>query len=124
LTFPSCRDGIWIMDAKDRFQIAPVRTADDLAAVVVLFRAYATSLDIDLSYQNFDMEIASMPGKYAPPTGELLLARGPQGKPIGCAGLRPLEIDGCCEMKRLYVSPEAQGIGLGRGLVEAWSMLW
>jgi hypothetical protein len=91
LTFPSCRDGILIMDAKDRFQIAPVRTAEDLAAVVVLFRAYATSLDIDLSYQNFDMEIASMPGKYAPPTGELLLARSPQGKPIGCAGLRPLE---------------------------------
>ena len=101
------------------FHIAPVRTADDLAATVRLFRAYAASLDVDLSYQDFEAEMAAMPGKYAPPAGELLLARDAEGKPLGCVGLRPMEPPGCCEMKRLYVSPEGRGIGLGKALVDA-----
>jgi ribosomal protein S18 acetylase RimI-like enzyme len=108
-----------VMHEQARFQITLVRTAEDLAAIVALFRVYATSLDVDLSYQNFELEMASMPGKYAPPGGELLLARNAQGKPIGCVGLRPIETDGCCEMKRLYVSPEVRGIGLGKDLVDA-----
>jgi GNAT superfamily N-acetyltransferase len=99
--------------------ITPVRTADDLASVIKLFRAYAASLEVDLAYQNFDAEMAAMPGKYAPPKGELLLARAPSGAPIGCVGLRPLDVLGCCEMKRLYVSSEGRGTGLGRRLVEA-----
>jgi ribosomal protein S18 acetylase RimI-like enzyme len=99
--------------------ITPVRTADDLAAVIALFRVYAASLEVDLTYQNFDAEMAAMPGKYAPPKGELLLARSPSGVPIGCVGLRPLDVLGCCEMKRLYVSSEGRGTGLGRRLVEA-----
>jgi GNAT superfamily N-acetyltransferase len=99
--------------------ITPVRTADDLASVITLFRAYAGSLQVDLTYQNFEAEMAAMPGKYAPPNGELLLARALSGAPIGCVGLRPLDDPGCCEMKRLYVSPEGRGIGLGRRLVEA-----
>ena len=74
-------------------QIAPVRTAEDLAAIVTLFRVYATSLDVDLSYQNFELEMPSMPGKYAPPAGELLSARDAQDKPIGCVGLRPIETE-------------------------------
>jgi ribosomal protein S18 acetylase RimI-like enzyme len=101
------------------FQIAPVRTAEDLAATVALFRAYAASLEVDLSYQDFEAEMAAMPGKYAPPAGELLLARDAEGKPVGCVGLRPLDLQGCCEMKRFYVSPQGRGIGLGKGLVEA-----
>ncbi len=100
-------------------QILPVRTPDDLAATIALFRAYAASLGVDLAYQDFEAELAAMPGKYAPPTGELLLARGADGAPLGCVGLRPIGPAGCCEMKRLYVSPDARGMGLGRALVEA-----
>lgn len=101
------------------FQIIAVRTPDDLAATIALFRAYAASLGVDLAYQDFEAELAAMPGKYAPPTGELLLARGADGAPLGCVGLRAIDPVGCCEMKRLYVSPDARGMGLGRALVEA-----
>ena len=84
-----------------------------------LFRAYAASLDVDLSYQNFEAEMAAMPGKYAPPAGTLLLARLLDGTAAGCVGLRPMAAKGCCEMKRLYVAPEGRGLGIGRQLVEA-----
>ena len=97
----------------------PVRTANDLASAVKLFRAYASSLDIDLSYQDFEAEMEAMPGKYAPPAGELLLARYSNSTPVGCVGLRPIDPQGCCEMKRLYVSPEGRGLGLGERLVDA-----
>jgi len=107
------------MNEQPSFRIAPVRTATDLAATVRLFRAYASSLDIDLSYQCFDAEMEAMPGKYASPAGELLLARDSNGIPVGCVGLRPIEPHGCCEMKRLYVSPEVRGFGLGENLVDA-----
>jgi GNAT superfamily N-acetyltransferase len=101
------------------FRIAPVRTADDLAATIKMFRAYASSLDIDLSYQDFEGEMAAMPVKYAPPAGELLLARDTGNTAVGCVGLRSIEPEGCCEMKRLYVSPERRGSGLGKALVDA-----
>ncbi len=101
------------------FQIAPVRTADDLAATIRLFRAYAASLDVDLAYQDFEGEMAAMPGQYAPPAGELLLARGGGGQPVGCVGLRPIAPSGCCEMKRLYVAPDGRGAGVGKALVDA-----
>lgn len=101
------------------FRISPVTSANDLVSVVTLFRAYATSLDVDLAYQDFEGEMAAMPGKYAPPKGALLLARDAGGAAIGCVGLRPLAPPDCCEMKRLYVTPEGRGSGLGRALVEA-----
>jgi GNAT superfamily N-acetyltransferase len=101
------------------FQIVPVRSPEDLKATMALFDAYAASLGINLSYQNFVAEMAAMPGKYAPPKGELLLARDGGGAAIGCVGLRPLPEDGVCEMKRLYVAPEGRGLGLGRALAEA-----
>ena len=101
------------------FQIIAVRTSNDLTATIALFRAYAASLGVDLAYQDFEAELAAMPGKYAPPTGELLLARGADGAPLGCVGLRAIDPVGCCEMKRLYVAPDARGMGLGRALVEA-----
>ena len=100
------------------FVISPVRAAEDLAATITLFRAYAASLDVDLAYQDFEGEMAAMPGKYAPPAGELLLARNPDGAPIGAVGLRPIDPSGCCEMKRLYVAPEGRGSGVGRALVD------
>ncbi len=100
------------------FQIIPVRTQGDLEATKTLFNAYAASLGINLSYQNFVAEMAVMPGKYAPPNGELLLARDGNGAAVGCVGLRPLADDGVCEMKRLYVAPEGRGLGVGRALAE------
>lgn len=102
----------------DPFAINPVRSPEDLAATMALFEAYAASLGINLSYQNFVEEMAAMPGKYAPPKGELLLARDRRGAAIGCVGLRPLADDGVCEMKRLYVAPEGRGLGLGKALAE------
>ncbi len=99
--------------------ILRVRTAADLASTTGLFRAYAASLGLDLAYQNFAAELEAMPGRYAPPAGELFLARDAGGAPVGCVGLRPIQPSGCCEMKRLYVAPQGRGSGLGRRLVEA-----
>jgi GNAT superfamily N-acetyltransferase len=90
-------------------------TADDTADVDeirALFREYASSLPFTLAFQDFEAELASLPGAYAPPRGVLLLARG-----VGCVGLRPLD-ETTCELKRLYVRPGARGSGLGRALAE------
>jgi ribosomal protein S18 acetylase RimI-like enzyme len=101
------------------FSIRPVRATGDLAAVVALFEAYVATLTVDLGYQDFSRELAGLPGQYAPPKGELLLARDAAGAPLGCVGLRPIPPDGCCEMKRLYLSPAARGLGLGRAMAQA-----
>jgi GNAT superfamily N-acetyltransferase len=97
------------------FRISPVRSAADLEATARLFGAYAASLAIDLFYQGFAAELATLPGRYAAPAGELLLARDLHGEPLGCVGLRPMEPQGCCEMKRLYVAPRGRGLGSGAG---------
>lgn len=96
------------------FDIRPVRTTDDLRATATLFSQYAASLAVDLGYQDFGSELAALPGKYAPPKGELLLARDAAGAPLGCVGLRPILPEGCCEMKRLFLLPAARGLGLGK----------
>ncbi len=101
------------------FGVAPAGTAADIAAVRTLFVTYAAGLGVDLGYQDFDAELANLPGQYAPPGGALLLARDAAGTPCGCVALRPLPHEGCCEMKRLYVVPDARGTGLGRTLAEA-----
>ena len=74
-----------------------------------LFREYAQSLGFDLSFQDFDAELAGLPGKYAPPHGALILARH-DGSPCACVALRKIDAD-CCEMKRLYVQPGKAGAG-------------
>ncbi|KAK5047661.1 hypothetical protein LTR84_006326 [Exophiala bonariae] len=119
------------MLAHQQFDITPVRNATDLADTITLFHAYAASLGFDLAFQNFSVEMAGMPGKYSPEAGgELLIARDvASGKAIGCAGLRSLtslpstlaggssNLRRCCEMKRLYVTPEGRGSGVGKALV-------
>ena len=107
------------MNVSEVFRIAHATRADDLAATITLFRAYARSLDVDLSYQNFEAELADLPGKYGPPTGALLLARSRVGAPVGCVGLRAMDGIGCCELKRLYVSRDGRGAGLGGRLIQA-----
>lgn len=114
------------------FTVTRVRSRDDLAATCELFEAYAESLGIDLTFQSFSTEMAEMPGKYAPPQGELLLARSKIGdRPaMGCVGLRNLflashakvddndDLGKVCEMKRLYVAPSGRGLGLGKTLLD------
>lgn len=101
------------------FEIQPANTEEELEVIAALFEAYAASLSVDLDYQDFGAELASLPGKYAPPRGALLLARDASGRPLGCVGLRPIAIAGVCEMKRLFLAPEARGLGVGRALAEA-----
>lgn len=96
--------------------IRPARSEAEIGAVRHLFQEYANSLDVDLTFQGFAAELAQLPGSYAPPAGELLLALTSGHIPVGCVGVRPLTTDRCCEMKRLYVHASARGTGLGHAL--------
>ncbi|RFU48396.1 GNAT family N-acetyltransferase [Paraburkholderia sp. DHOC27] len=96
-------------------EIDAARFPQQLDEVQAIFREYAASLEIDLSFQNFEAELAALPGKYAAPRGCVLLASD-AGVTLGCVALRPLDDDAICEMKRLYVRPEGRGQQLGRRL--------
>ncbi len=85
--------------------------------VARLFRNYETWLGFSLCFQGFDKEVASLPGLYAPLRGGLWLAWS-GADAVAVVGLRPLAGDEVCEMKRLWVEPSAQGLGLGRRLAE------
>lgn len=98
--------------------IVPAHTAEHLAAIRELFGEYAASLPFALDFQGFDVELATLPGKYAPLDGALLLLLDGDG-PAGCVALRPLAGEGLCEMKRLYVRSDRRSKGYGRLLAEA-----
>lgn len=91
-------------------------TAEDLRVFRELCEEYARSLDFSLCFQGFAAEMQQLPGAYASPAGQILLAES-RGLTAGCVALRPLE-DGICEMKRLWVRPEFRRAGYGRRLVE------
>jgi ribosomal protein S18 acetylase RimI-like enzyme len=102
-------------------ELAPARHPDDIETIRALFREYADSLAVDLCFQNFEHELATLPGEYSPQRGALFLATI-DGKPAGCVALRPLDAadyPNAAEMKRLYVRDRYRGSGLGRELAEA-----
>ena len=98
-------------------KIFQVETNEDIRIVRALFEEYADSLGFDLCFQNFEEELANLPGCYARPEGCILLARYNE-EIAGCVALRKLS-DGICEGKRLYVRPKFRGLKIGKKLVEA-----
>ncbi|MGH7323653.1 MAG: GNAT family N-acetyltransferase [Candidatus Rokuibacteriota bacterium] len=97
-------------------RLAHADSAGRWATARGLIEAYAASLRLDLSFQNFDDEISNLARVYGPPDGALLLAER-DATMIGCVALRKFS-EGVCEMKRLYVVPEGRGSGAGRVLTE------
>lgn len=99
------------------FAIIQADSSARIAQSRELFLEYARSLGFSLCFQNFDKELAGLPGEYAPPEGRLLLAEY-ASRLAGCVALHRLE-NNICEMKRLYVRPEFRGKRLGRALAES-----
>jgi ribosomal protein S18 acetylase RimI-like enzyme len=97
--------------------IVQAQSDEDLQQVRELFGEYVAWLGINLCFQNYDKELAELPGDYAQPSGRLLLAIDEKGHASGCAALRDLGA-GICEMKRLFVRPEFRGQRLGEQLVD------
>jgi putative acetyltransferase len=87
----------------------------DIDAIRTLWREYWRSLGFSVDFQNFETEVAGLPGVYAGPAGRLLLARM-GGEPVGCVAFRPLRLD-ACEAKRMYVRAEFRGKGIGAALL-------
>ncbi len=104
-----------------RIQLFTPELPVDFEPVRTIFREYAQSLRVDLCFQDFEHELATLPGEYTAPRGTLLVAKV-DGKPAGCCALRPLDgadYPNAAEMKRLYVRHAYRGLGLGRQLAEA-----
>ena len=98
-------------------RLVQAQTAEHYKRVRTLFRQYAGSLDFDLGFQQFDNELDTLPGDYAPPDGCVILAED-AGQRAGCVALRRLGSE-ICEMKRLYVLPDFRDRGIGKILAQA-----
>lgn len=96
--------------------ITQAETPEQIERTRTLFREYESWFGLNLCFQNFDEEVAALPGKYAKPDGRLLLASA-DGSLAGCIALRKLK-DGICEMKRLFIRDEFRGQGIGNALIE------
>ncbi|KAF2261278.1 putative acetyltransferase [Lojkania enalia] len=121
-----------MMASKSGITITQARFPDDRDVVMALFTEYAKSLGIDLAFQSFEYELASLPGKYATGSGGALylafasspnanspVKERPIGAAIGCVALRAFRQPLVCELKRLYIIPQSRGLGAGRKLLEA-----
>jgi ribosomal protein S18 acetylase RimI-like enzyme len=97
--------------------IVPAHTPEYAPRVRELFQEFAAEIHVDLCFQDFQRELAELPGAYAPPAGRLFVARC-GGELAGCVALRPIDAQ-ICEMKRLYVRPAFRGLHLGRALASA-----
>jgi ribosomal protein S18 acetylase RimI-like enzyme len=98
------------------FSFAQAESPAQIAQARELFLEYAKSLGFSLCFQNFDKELANLPGDYSPPDGRLLLVEY-DGHLAGCVALHKLE-ESICEMKRLYLRPAFRGKGLGRAIAD------
>ena len=98
-------------------EIVEAVSADRLRVAAELFREYQEELAVDLCFQGFEEELATLPGRYAAPGGAILLAVQ-DGEMVGCVAIRPIE-EGICEMKRRYVRERFRGLSAGRALAEA-----
>ena len=97
-------------------QIAQPSNDGEIAEARVIFHEYEIWLGLSLCFQSFDEEMATLPGRYAPPSGRLYLARIEE-ETVGCIALRQIE-EGICEMKRLYLREAARGKGIGNLLID------
>ncbi len=109
--------GNFHLHSKSMVKIIPAETTEEVAQARALFEEYAASLDFDLRFQNFQEELAGLPGDYGAPLGCLLLAWH-EDQLAGCVALRKIEAD-ICEMKRLYVRPAFRHRGVGQSLARA-----
>lgn len=104
------------------YHLRPARSTGDIGAVRALFEEYAGWLSrehgVDLAFQGFADEVSGLPGKYAPPSGELIVAWANDQEAAGCVAIRQFQ-DDTCEVKRLFVRAAARGAGLGRELASA-----
>lgn len=106
----------FVRSASSAVKFFQTESPEQIAQARELFLEYAQSLGFSLCFQNFDKELAELPGDYVPPSGRLLLAEF-EGHLAACVALHKLD-SGICEMKRLYLRPQFRGKGVGRALAE------